>query len=329
MSDSPAIGLERAIYYGLVFMCIIYGLEVYMFAHTAYIAVSNRVKHRVQMSYIVIGGLMLALVTIATFVNIVFLEFMWIDHRDVEGGPLGYLAANSSIWWQTLGTLSDQLTNFLGDGLMLYRVYIICDSGLLVLIFPVLLYLSSIAMALLTVVQSAVPGSNFFVGKTVNFGVPWVALSVTINVYCTVAIVWRLYLARKQMQEQIGLAPEIMDTYTGVTAILVESSLPFSVLGIVFAVTFGKNLDAGPPFAFIWGTFCALSPQFILYRVALGTAWSRDIASQIQSQSLEFASVSRGHTASSATQGVPPSTLVEKSSFVNASSGSDVALHAV
>lgn len=43
---------------------------------------------------------------------------MWIDHRDAPGGPLGYLAANESIWWQVLGSAAGQVTNFMADGLL-------------------------------------------------------------------------------------------------------------------------------------------------------------------------------------------------------------------
>ena len=55
---------------------------------------------------------------IVVFTNAVFMEFMWIEHRDFPGGPLAYLAKNSSIWWQTLGTAANQVTNFVGDGLL-------------------------------------------------------------------------------------------------------------------------------------------------------------------------------------------------------------------
>ena len=68
--------------------------------------------------YMIIGGLSLALTTVVVWTDVVFMEFMWIEHRDFEGGPLAYLTANSSIWWQTFGTAANQVTNFLGDGLL-------------------------------------------------------------------------------------------------------------------------------------------------------------------------------------------------------------------
>jgi len=228
--------------------------------------------------YMYIGGLILALVTIVVLTDAIFLEFMWIDHRNGPGGPLGYLQANSSIWWQTLGTAANQVSNFIGDGLLMYRCFVIYNNNPLVIVFPVILYLGSISMAVMTLIQSAAPGSNFFQGKTVNFGVPWASLSVALNVTLTCLIILRILRARKNARKYFDDHDTI---YTSLASILVESSLPFSILGIAFAITYGKTLDEGPAFLFAWSAFSGLSPQFIIFRVATGRAWTRDIASQI------------------------------------------------
>ena len=110
---------------------------------------------------------------------------------------------------------------------------------------------------MVTLVQSALPGADFFRGKTVNFGVPWAALSVSLNIIVTCLITIKLLRARRQLKK--SLPEHSLRMYTGVAAILVESALPFSVLGIVFAVTYGKNLDVGPAFLFVWATFCVCS----------------------------------------------------------------------
>ncbi len=114
--------------------------------------------------YVVVGGTLLALLTISTFANIVFAEFMWIDQRDIFGGPLGYLNANSAVWWQTLGTVASQMSFFLGDALLvcaflshrmvlgsddtlqLYRCYIIWDSTFSIIVCPLLLYLGALGV---------------------------------------------------------------------------------------------------------------------------------------------------------------------------------------
>lgn len=113
-------------------------------------------------------------------------------------------------------------------------------------------------MAFISVVQSARPGSNFFRGETVNFDVlPWTALSVSLNVIVTTLICVRLLLVRRHSKRL--LPGEVLEMYTGIMAMLVESALPFSVFGIIFAVVYGKNLNVAPVFTFIWGNLCVRS----------------------------------------------------------------------
>ncbi|KAF7348573.1 hypothetical protein MVEN_01374900 [Mycena venus] len=255
------------------------------FLQSAYLSWSSDPEaRRNARSYILFGGLLLALLTISVFTNSVFLEFMWIDHRDTLGGPLGFLASFSSVWWQTLGTASTQVTNFLGDGLLMYRCYVIWNTRWSILVFPFILYLGSIAMAMIMLVQSALPGSDFFRGKTVDYGVPWAALSVSLNVTLTALITLRILLARRAIK-QFQVSDKSFGVYFSVAAMVIESSLPFSLLGLIFAVTYGKNLDIGPAFLFTWATFAALSPQFIIFRVATGRAWTRDVASDLSAHS--------------------------------------------
>ena len=111
--------------------------------------------------------------------------------------------------------------------------------------------------------QSARPGEHFFQGETVNFGIPWAILSVSFNVVVTALIVYQLMSARRQLGGI--LPPDALRTYTGLSATMVESALPFSALGIVFAITYGKHMDVGPAFLFVWAVFSvSISPADIL-----------------------------------------------------------------
>ncbi|KAJ7736771.1 hypothetical protein DFH07DRAFT_893147 [Mycena maculata] len=282
---SPDVVMERSLYWGQFFATALYGIDVFMFLHSAQLSWSSDPKSpRKQRAYILFGALLLTLLTISVFTSSVFLEFMWIDDRDAPGGPLGFLALNSAVWWQTLGTASTQVTNFLGDGLLMYRCYMMWNSRLAVVAFPFIIYLGTIAMAMVMLVQSALPGSDFFRGQTVNYGVLWGTLSVALNVTLTALITFRILRARQAIKRHQDSAKSL-GIYVGIAAILIESSLPFSVLGIIFVVTYGKNLPTAPAFLFIWTTFIALSPQFIIFRVATGRAWNRDVASNLSAHS--------------------------------------------
>ncbi|KAJ7214241.1 hypothetical protein C8J57DRAFT_1732750 [Mycena rebaudengoi] len=223
-----------------------------------------------SMSYIIVGAVLLACLSISVFVNGVFLEYMWIDHRDAAGGAMGYLEASSSVWWQPRNSDNSWATGFSYTVASLYGIAVRASF------FPILLYFGAIAMGIMTVVQGAVPGSNFFRGKVVDFGVPWASLSVSLNVTITALISYRILRARsiiKKLRE--GEGSKSLNVYVGIAAIFIESALPFSVLGIIFAITYGKNLPQAPGFVFAWSTFSTLSPQFIIFRVASGSPGRR------------------------------------------------------
>ncbi|EJD00199.1 uncharacterized protein FOMMEDRAFT_112550 [Fomitiporia mediterranea MF3/22] len=291
MSDSPDIVFERSYYIGIVFHAMLYGMDIYMYFQSLYLLLNSRRNEFYQSSriYVIVGGIMLFLYTFAFAADAVYGQLMWIEHRDFPGGPVAYFVANSSIWIQTLGTLSGQISMWMGDGLLLYRCWIVWNTWK-VTIFPFLIYLFSIIFGLITLVESALPGANFFRGNPVNFGVPWVALSVALNIVATTLICTRIMIARRQLNKAQN-TNDRMPEYTGAMAILVESSLPVSLLGIVFAVTFGKNLDISLAFTQIWGVSVVLSPQFIILRVAMGRAWTRKVASQFSS-SIRFTGIS-------------------------------------
>jgi hypothetical protein len=103
------------------------------------------------------------------------------------------------------------------------------------------------AMSLMALTESALPNSSFFVKATTDFTVPWLALTCGLNAVVTILISGRIiYYARLASAN---------GTYTSVVAILVESALPFTVLGILCAIYFGKHEAPELAFAVVWGSF--------------------------------------------------------------------------
>ncbi|EIM88470.1 uncharacterized protein STEHIDRAFT_167753 [Stereum hirsutum FP-91666 SS1] len=191
----------------------------------------------------------------------------------------GYFNATTTAWLNVLGSAADVATNVMGDELLLYRCYMIWGSNIWIILFPSILYVASTAMAIVTVVQSSLPGGFILDGKSENFGVPWVTLTVSLNIILTSMICGRLLFMRRQVRSV--LSPEMASMYTNIMAILIESALPFTLLGIAFLVTYVRNDSIATAFAFVWGAFCAISPQMILLRVAMGRGWTSQTVSEV------------------------------------------------
>ncbi|KAJ3813288.1 hypothetical protein F5876DRAFT_35388 [Lentinula aff. lateritia] len=291
VSEDPiALPLERSIYIGNIFGGIFYGLQIYITFHSVHLTLNSSSNRRTKVFYVVYGILMLLCMSFAMIANSLMGQEMWIEHRNYPGGPVAFWTDNGAVWYNVLGSAADIFGNFMGDALLaivqLYRLYVIFTERWYIVVFPLLVFLASIAFSIMSVVQSAFPGSSFFEGQDIIYAVPWLSLSCSLNAIITILITARLLMARRRIREI--MSEDMSNVYTGVIAILVESALPFTVLGIVFAVLLGKNLPEQLALSLTWGYYIGLAPQLIILRVAMGRAWSKDTSAQV-STSLHFA----------------------------------------
>ncbi|KAJ7454835.1 hypothetical protein FB451DRAFT_1279543 [Mycena latifolia] len=273
--------LERSWYIGNAFFAILYGIQISMFFQSVYYLNIGPGSRRSKMFYIGYSTVLIVLITFALACNQFFGEAMWIEHRDVDGGPVVFFGTNIADWYNTLGTAADVTANVLGDGLMLYRCYMFWGHIPLAMVFPSLLYLGSVAMGITMTIQSGLPGGDIFHGITVNFGIPWVVLTIVFNILVTAMIAVRLLSMHSQANKVLGT--EVTKRYTGLLAILVESALPFTLLGIGYLATYIKQVPESLAFAGVWGAFVSLSPQAIIMRAAMGAAWTRETVSRVSS----------------------------------------------
>lgn len=290
MSPPPTAPFERSLYVGNALGGILYGIQIYLVFHSCYILLDSKSgfqgwKSPTVKFYVIYGIAMLVLTTFAMAANMLLGQLMWIEHRDFPGGPFAYYVANSTLWINILGTTASIVGNYMNDALLLYRCYIIWAGDWRVVVGPFIIYLGTIAMSLMALTESALPNSSFFAHRTTNFTVPWLSLTSGLNAIVTILICSRiLYFSR--------FAPSAKGTpspHTSIVAILVESALPVTILGILCAIYFGKQEAPELAFAIVWGEFVPISPQLIILRVAMGRGWTKDTSSKLGSTAIKFA----------------------------------------
>nr|GAT43651.1 predicted protein [Mycena chlorophos] len=285
LDTSAHLTFERAFYVGSYLTAILYGMHLVVFFLSNYFFLASPDWRKESMFYICYGTIMLLLWTVAHSCNAAFGMAIWIEHRDaLPGGPEQWMDENLSAWFNTLGTTAGIAMNLMADALLLYRCFIICgldprSRRALWFTFPLLVYFGAMAMAILLIYESAIPGASFFSGNPVSFGVPYVALTLSLNVMTTIAICARLLTVRRKVRSVLG--DQHCQTYTGVVAVMLESALPFTALGIVYAVAYARNSDYSFAVLQVWADFCAISPQLIILRVALGKAWSKQTVATV------------------------------------------------
>jgi hypothetical protein len=134
------IPLERSLYSGVILRAVLYGkislqptnqplssrltlletgLEIFTVV-TAVYCISHRPPHyrKRQRFYVIYGGILLALSGIQVALVALWGQYMWIDHRNYPGGPLGFYLASQSAWYNVSRFATNAMTSILCDGLL-------------------------------------------------------------------------------------------------------------------------------------------------------------------------------------------------------------------
>lgn len=110
-----------------------------------------------------------------------------------------------------------------------------------------------LALAIIQLLLAAEPDGGIFGGKAQQFGISYYTIAISFNITLTVLIVLRLRNMGKVMSEHMG--NESAKLYAGVSAILVESAAPYSILGVVFLIPYATSSPTALAFSQIWGKF--------------------------------------------------------------------------
>jgi hypothetical protein len=88
---------------------------------------------------------------------------------------------------------------------------------------------------------------------TLQNGVPWVSLSVSLNIIVTSMICFRLLRMRALLRQVVE--SEASRMYTNIAAMLVESAAPFTIIGIGFLITSIHDVPLSYAFGYVWNMF--------------------------------------------------------------------------
>ncbi|EMD31944.1 hypothetical protein CERSUDRAFT_162401 [Gelatoporia subvermispora B] len=272
--------LENAYYVTNYLSGIMYGIELSLFyvtVHSVY-TMPKLQRRKSDKVFVLYSIALLFLLTVDIATNAFWGQQMWITFRDQPGGIPAFIAHEESVWYETWGTAASIALIFLGDGLLIFRCYIIWGSSLLVILLPCLTYLANIVLGILVLIEAGAPGGTIFSGKAINFGIPFYSIAIGLNILLTALICGRLLYISNWVRETLG--NDAAKLYTGVLAITIESAIPYSLCGMMFLIPYVRGSQSSIGFAQIWGKFTCLSPQLIVFRVVTRRAWSNRAMTQ-------------------------------------------------
>ncbi|KAF9449976.1 hypothetical protein P691DRAFT_726891 [Macrolepiota fuliginosa MF-IS2] len=275
MASNPTRVFEHSYYIGNYLGGILYGLELFLY----FLTLRKLRKHkagstRVRRFFAIYSTLALVLLTIDISCNAVWGEIMWIEGRELPEGVPQFIATEVSVWYQTLGSTSVVALIFMGDAFLLCRLFVIWGSNWLIMIIPILAYLAAFALAIIQLVVSGKPGGNFFGGKSINFGTPYYAITIGLNIVVTTLIYGRLVRLIGALNRSTE-SDKSLKFYTNAAAVFIESAALYSIVGIMFLVPYAAQSQTSIAFGQVWAKLTCICPQLIVLRMVSGHAWNR------------------------------------------------------
>ncbi|KLO15962.1 hypothetical protein SCHPADRAFT_926855 [Schizopora paradoxa] len=275
--------LERSNFAGVVLSGVFYGqslseevcLHLAVFSVSTYFVIKAPATGKISWTFLslLIGFIIVGTLQVASAAR--FGELVWIDNRGYTGGPIAWYHSHYNDPSNILGLGTFIFGNFLADGVLLYRLFVIWDRNYFVMIIPVMAYLASTALSVVAVFQAAQPNSARWSHSTVVFELPYWALTTGLNVLITLVLAFRLIRMRRAVVETLGEVHAKL--YTSVIAMIVESAVIYAAVGLICIITFavGSNiLNFVEP---ILGQILCICPELIILRVTYGRAWTRNM----------------------------------------------------
>ncbi|KAF9652147.1 hypothetical protein BDM02DRAFT_3183873 [Thelephora ganbajun] len=299
---------EKTTFAGILIGAISYGIVIVLFLQCmgALFDPVNRRSGGVRWGLVAYSVAMFSFVTIFTAMNLNVQSISFIDNREFPGvkdvlppGPLGYQLEIYSNVLSIVPNLMFLFNNWLADGLLLYRCYVIYAKNIWVIAFPCLMYLASLAMGIMLIYQTSQPDSSIWNSIAINFGLPYFSISVSLNILLTLMIVTRLVLHSRKILNTMGAPAGAGGLYKAIVTMLIESSALYAVSSILFIGPWGANSHVADIFLPILAETQVIAPLLIIQRVANQSALTSNIVVSGPATSLNFRSRGKSTGASS------------------------------
>ncbi|KAJ2912928.1 hypothetical protein MD484_g7480, partial [Candolleomyces efflorescens] len=270
--------IAKSIYGNICLSLVVVGIHLFMslYGLSLFLEMRDDSKKEIRL-YIVIGFM----ITIVTGLN-ASLEAAW-AFKSIFAATSGVdyivLTSRDFGWERRVTTACTTAMTLIGDSMLVYRCYIICrwKHRWWLSVLPALTCLSSLALSIFNQYQMSSHRFDVF-----RYTSAVTVLSVSTNAIVTGIIIFFLVRARRGLAKD--LPSSALKRYTGVVALLVESALPVTLFGMIFAVVvlyspkettsaYAANAMLSYVFGFLFSAFTTLSPHMIIFKVTIGRSW--------------------------------------------------------
>ncbi|KAJ7609352.1 hypothetical protein DFH06DRAFT_1247242 [Mycena polygramma] len=285
--SSTQLFVEKAWLQGALLGSVAYGCVAVVAFMCLYLLIQrkdNTSSRNTRIALITYVSAVFIFSTIFQACNVEFTQLAFIENREYPGGPAAYENDFWNIPVDAVGNVLFVLTNWMTDAILLWRFKVIYDQCRvpiwMVMLFPCLMFTGSLAMGSLFLYQLFVK-NPFEAANGINWTLPYLSLSLSLNIILTLSIGSRLIVWRLRIRRLLGAHHG--SQYTGIASMVVESAALHAVLSLLFLIPDG----IGHPLSIIFLQTLmpdqVLSSLLIIFRVARGTAWSSETSAKVMS----------------------------------------------
>ncbi|KAG2052037.1 hypothetical protein BDR06DRAFT_915872 [Suillus hirtellus] len=288
---------EKGWLQGAVASSIAYGIGVTLFFMCFHLLIRQMTRANYKKSLplliyittdVILGTLFMA--SLADFTQLAFIQY-----RDYPGGPNAFENDMFGIPVDMLGNVCGVLMMALSDGLVVWRCMVIYRGCMvpiwIIMLFPCLMFAGSIVMGIMWLLQLS-SSSPFFTSTNINYTVPYLSLSLALNIIITIAIVLRLLTYRHQISKALG--PRFGAQYTSIAAMIVESAALYSTFSLALLILFLLNNPISAAFIELLPQIQVVAMLLIVFRVAQGKGWSQDTMSRVMTSKASVQAIRMG-----------------------------------
>jgi len=282
-TESPDIvWMERAVFIGDTLSMTAYGIMFVIFLQCCILLATQKTRDRGKYSWVLAAYVffMFSLGTIFVGCMLHGLQQGLIDYRNFPGGPIAFWSARYALPLTVTANASATISSWMADALLLYRCFVIYSQHRWVVTFPAIIYLADISMGVMTLWQTCRPKSTLWTARTVDWGLSYFVLSISLNVIITTLISLRILYHRRQIMKACPGAEGHTAPYTSIIAMLVESSALLAVFGLLFIGPYAKGSHVSNIFLPILTQVQIIAPLLIIKRVMERRAWTASTANE-------------------------------------------------
>ncbi|TFK24612.1 hypothetical protein FA15DRAFT_756389 [Coprinopsis marcescibilis] len=274
---------------GLVFSGI--QLAMVMYCVTVF-AETPKSLRKGRLPYIILSIVIVAAFVVASSLNAYYL-FYYLSRKRMSNGVFAKpsilsMQDHSSFVAKTTSSYVNTAYIWICDGLLLYRCRIIWRQHRWICALPLIAYLSSVALGILSL-------ASYFSLQTQRLrdqaSAASVLSSVSFNILATTLIVLKLLWEDQRLNSALSYALKTT-AFSKIITLLIESALPAAFFGLIYGISILIPVPLPPPEGdgtveqraasvalvktsyTLFSSFVALSPQLIILRVTTGRSWT-------------------------------------------------------